>query len=54
MCIRDRTYIESKRIDVSPIITHRYLFSQWETGFDKAVHDKDSAIKVVLYQENEV
>lgn len=49
-----KTYIESKRIDVSPIITHRYPFSQWETGFDKAVHDKDSAIKVVLYQENEV
>lgn len=43
--------IETKRLDVSPLITHRYPFPQWWEGFEKAEHDKDSAVKVILYQE---
>lgn len=46
-----KALIETKRVDVSPLITHRYPFFQWREGFEKAEHDKDSAVKVILYQE---
>lgn len=46
--------IEAGTIDVKPLITHRYPLSQWEEGFQKAACDKDHAIKVILYNQNEV
>lgn len=46
-----KVLIETGRVDVAPLITHRYPLARWEEGFDKAANDKDSALKVLLYQE---
>ena len=36
------------RVDFSGLITHRYAFPDLLAAFDKAIHDKDRALKVML------
>jgi threonine dehydrogenase-like Zn-dependent dehydrogenase len=40
--------IVQRRIDVSPMITHRLPFTEVQRGFELSLHKKDEAIKIVL------
>ena len=40
--------IAQRRIDVSPMITHRLPFTEVQRGFELSLHKKDEAIKIVL------
>jgi len=44
-------YIATRKIDVKPLITHRFPLAEWEKAFEMATTGKDSAIKVMLYND---
>jgi L-iditol 2-dehydrogenase len=37
-----------ERVDFSALITHRYAFTDLWAAFDKAIHDKERVLKVML------
>ncbi len=36
------------KVNFSGLITHRYAFSDLMSAFDRAIHDKEKALKVML------
>lgn len=43
------TMIEHGRVDLTPLITHRYALDDIEDAFDLFSHQRDGALKVALY-----
>ena len=41
--------IEHRRVDLSPLVTHRFGLEQIEDAFDLFSHQRDGVLKVALY-----
>ena len=41
-------YVESGRLDILPLMTHRIPLTQWEEGFDLVTNRKSECLKVLL------
>lgn len=50
---RVRQLLASKRLDPSPVITHKFLLEDFEKGFEKMIERPRHAAKVVLFPDKE-
>ena len=48
---RVRNLLASKRLDISPVITHEYLLDDYKLGFDKMLELPRVAAKAVLFPD---
>ena len=48
---RVRSLLASKRLDPSPVITHKYLLDDFEKGFEKMIERPRKSAKVVLFPD---
>jgi threonine dehydrogenase-like Zn-dependent dehydrogenase len=43
--------IEQRRIDVSPLVTHRFALDEIDEAFEVFSHQRDGVLKVALYPD---
>jgi hypothetical protein len=43
------TLIESRRVDLTPLVTHHFALEQVEEAIDLVSHQRDGVLKVALY-----
>ena len=43
--------IEHRRVDLSPLVTHRFALDDIEEAFDLFSHQRDGVLKVALYPD---
>src|SRR5207342_1002579 len=43
--------VEHRRVDLSPLVTHRFALDDIEEAFDLFSHQRDGALKVALYPD---
>ncbi len=48
---RVRNLLASKRLDPSPVITHRFLLDDYEKGFEKMIERPRKSAKVILFPD---
>ena len=46
--------IETRRVDLTPLVTHHYALDDIEEAFDLFSHQRDGVLKVALYPDREV
>ena len=43
--------VEHRRVDLTPLVTHRFALDDIEEAFDVFSHQRDGVLKVALYPE---